>query len=758
MKFAAVFAFLLSGASAIPAPDNGDANLSKRATSFWYANMDHTGQYRGYAPDLDPDFSYPVFVAVNPGDGASIQTAINSGDGANRHPEWLASQPRVVYIPPGTYTISKTIHMNTDTILMGDATNPPIIKAAAGFSGDQTLISGQDPATGDSGELSFAVGLKNLILDTTSIPGGNAFTALWWGVAQAAQLQNVKITMASSVNGNGHTGIRLGRGSTLGLADVRVERGQNGIWHDGHQQALYKSIYFYQNTIGMLITGGNTISIIAPTFDTCGTGVRNTGGSPWIALIDAKSINSGITFITTVFPSFLIENLSKDTQSDIAIVNGATVLAGASHVDTFTYANTVGRNPTYGATTSKNTRPAALAPGGKYPVLPAPNYATNPVTDFINVKDPSQNGGHKVLGDHSIDESGVLNQVLQYAATNNKIAYFPFGKYRVDSTLFIPKGSRIVGEAWATITGNGAFFKDASNPKPVVAVGNGGDVGTAQIQDMRFTVSDVLPGAIIVQFNMAGTSPGQVALWNSLVTVGGTLGASALTNSCGDASNECKAAFIGIHLAPTSSAYIENVWNWVADHISEGFAGGSNIAAKGGVLVEATKGTWLHALGSEHWWLYQLNLRKASNVMVSLLQTETNYDQGDHTQQTPPAPWVADITNWGDPDFSWCGGGDTRCRMGFANYIQGGSNIYTYASASWAFFSGPGYQACAGQYQCQNYMHWITSTPTNLQAFGLCSKDTYATLHLADGTNLVTANGWTGSWPGSGGDVGRYTT
>jgi hypothetical protein len=31
---------------------------------------------------------------------------------------------------------------------------------------------GQDPATGQSGELSFAVGLKNLILDTTSIAGG----------------------------------------------------------------------------------------------------------------------------------------------------------------------------------------------------------------------------------------------------------------------------------------------------------------------------------------------------------------------------------------------------------------------------------------------------------------------------------------------------------------------------------------------------------------------------------------------------------
>lgn len=271
---------------------------------------------------------------------------------------------------------------------------------------------------------------------------------------------------------------------------------------------------------------------------------------------------------------------------------------------------------------------------------------------------------------------------------------------------------------------------------------------------------------------MAGTSPGQVALWNSIVTVGGTLGASALTNTCTDSRNECKGAFIGIHLAPTSSAYIENVWNWVADHMIEG-SGGSSIAGKGGVLVEATQGTWLHGIGSEHWWLYQLNFRKASNVMVSLLQSETNYDQGDNTQQIAPAPWTADVKNWGDPDFSWCGGGDTRCRMGFANYIQGGSNIYTYASASWVFFKGPGYQQCGGSLgMCQSILiprriawnfetdcetddiHWISETPTNLQAFGLCTKDSYAGLRLADGSKLVTANGWSGSWTG---DVGRYT-
>ncbi|KAK6828307.1 glycoside hydrolase family 55 protein [Apiospora arundinis] len=736
-------------------------DLGSRATGFWYANMDHTGNSRGYAPDLDQDFNYAVYKAVKAGDGNGIQAAINDGtNGAKRHGQWLASQPRVVYLPPGTYEVSKTIYMNTDTIIMGDATNPPIIKAASNFwSNDATLFSGQDPATGVSGELSFTVGLKNVILDTTSIPGGNEFLALWWGVAQGAQLQNVKIKMASSSNGKGHTGIRLGRGSTLGLSDVRIEKGQNGVWHDGHQQALYKGLYFYQNTIGMLISGGNTISIIGATFDTCGTGVRVTGGSPWVALIDATSKNSGVTFVTTTYPSWMIENLSKDTNSDVAQVPEGTVIGSASHVDTFTYGNTVGRNPIYGDTKSANARPAALAPNGKYPVTPAPNYANNPASDFVNVKDPAQNGGVKVLGDNTIDEAAALNKVLAFAAGQNKIAYFPFGKYRVDSTLLIPKGSRIVGEAWATITGNGAYFKDSANPKAVVSVGNAGDVGMAQIQDMRFTVSDVLPGAIIVQFNMAGSSPGQVGLWNSLITVGGTRGASALTNTCGDANNQCRGAFLGLHFTKTSSAYVENVWNWVADHTTEDFSGGSNIAGKGGALVESTKGTWLHALGSEHWWLYQLSLRGASNVMVSLLQTETNYDQGDNVAKgsIPPAPWTADVQGWGDPDFSWCGGGDTRCRMGFANYIQGGSNIYTYASASWAFFSGPGYQACAGNFQCQNYMNWITQTPQNLQAFGLCSKDSWSVLRLADGSAIETQKGFQGSWPGGGGLVGRYT-
>ncbi|KAK3904930.1 glycoside hydrolase [Staphylotrichum tortipilum] len=751
----------LAGVVASPTPglEKSPVVSPRQASSFWYSNIDHTtGNVRGYAPDLDGDYVYQVYKAVAPGDGAGIQAAINAGtNGAQRHGQWFASQPRVVYIPPGEYLISKTIQMNTDTILMGDATNPPVLKAASGFNGD-TLLNGQDPATDISGELSFTVALKNIVLDTTNIAGGLSFVALYWGVAQGSHLQNVKIHMPYSVNGAGHSGIKLGRGSTLAVSDVRIEGGQNGIWYNGHQQALFKSITFFQNTVGMLIDGGSTISLINPTFNTVGTCILNTGGAPFIALIDATSTNSGVTLKTTSWPSYIIENLTRDTlHADVAQGPGTFTLPASLHIPQFTYGNTVAHNPIYAPITTTLSRPAALAPNGRYPAIPAPNYATTPVSGFLNVKDPAQNGGRTVHGDNSLDESAALNAILQLAAQQNKIAYFPFGKYRVDSTLLIPKGSRVVGEAWATIVGFGAYFKDAANPKPVVQIGLPGDVGVAQVQDMRFTVGDILPGAVILRVDLAGANPGDVGIWNCLVTVGGTRGAWPLTDGCRDAKNECKAAFLGIHLAPTSSAYVENVWNWVADHVAEDFNGGSNIAAGRGVLVEATRGTWLHALGSEHWWLYQLNFRKAENVMVSLLQSETNYDQGDNNQMLVPAPWAVDEAGWGDPTFAGCATGDKRCRMGYANYFNGGREIHTYASASWAFFSGPGYQGCAGTYQCQKHMHFVKETPVGLQAFGLCSKDATAVLRLADGTEVITSQGFTGSWPGGGGDVGRYT-
>ncbi|KAG6013810.1 hypothetical protein E4U54_006314 [Claviceps lovelessii] len=738
------------------------ATVAVADSAFWYSKMDHEGgNARGYAPDLENDQTYPVYMAVNASDGNGIQNAIDDNRGRERLPQWWASQPRIVYLPPGTYEVSSQIRMRTGTVLMGDAINPPVIKPSKDFEGEQQLIKGFDEEHISGGELGFTIGLKNLIIDTTNIDADAPFKAVNWRVAQGSQMQNVRIIMPKCGELGGHTGIWVGQGSSLGISNVRVEQGWNGICHNDHQQMAYKNIEFYHNINGMRIEGGSVITITGSTFENVGSPVIHTRGTPWIALIDCISMNSGVTFQTADYPSLLIENLHKDTTNDVVRwTDGRTVLDGLErHTDQFTYANTYARDPAYGPTLySASNRPGVLVRNGSYPSLAAPNYRDKTVDDFINVKDPHQNGGHRVLGDHTIDEAAVLNEVLQYAALHRKIVYFPFGKYRVDSTLYVPPGTQIVGEAWATIMGSGSYFKDENNPKPIVLVGKSGERGIAHIQDMRITVAEPLAGAILVQVNMAGKEAGDVAIWNSLITVGGTAGSDGINRECRDPGNECKGAFLGLHLTKTSSAYIENTWVWVADHNSEG-GGGCNIAAKGGVLVQATKGTWLHALGVEHWWLYQLNLWEARNVFVSLLQAETNYDQGSLTWQAPPAPWKPDPQGWNDPEFDWCKT-DGRCRKGFSNYITGGSGIRHYASAAWDFFRGPNYNACNGtgvdKMDCSDVLHWIAKTPSDFQMFGICSKSSFNALRLENSTFVPSIPDFMGGWPYVGADLGVY--
>lgn len=72
------------------------ATVAVADSAFWYSKMDHEGgNARGYAPDLENDQTYPVYMAVNASDGNGIQNAIDDNRGRERLPQWWASQPRV---------------------------------------------------------------------------------------------------------------------------------------------------------------------------------------------------------------------------------------------------------------------------------------------------------------------------------------------------------------------------------------------------------------------------------------------------------------------------------------------------------------------------------------------------------------------------------------------------------------------------------------------------------------------------------------
>lgn len=198
------------------------------ASRYWLDEQDHTGNARGYAPFLGTDFTYPVYRNVraygavgngNNDDTNALQNAINTdGKGGTRYKNEVTTRPAEVFVPGGTYKISKTIDLRLNTILVGDPNDRPIFKASSDFSGG-SLINGYDFATdGSVGTTNFLVAVKNIVIDTTNINKGKGVIALNWGVAQGCQLANIRIQMPS--NSGGHIGIAIDQGSTISIGDI----------------------------------------------------------------------------------------------------------------------------------------------------------------------------------------------------------------------------------------------------------------------------------------------------------------------------------------------------------------------------------------------------------------------------------------------------------------------------------------------------------------------------------------------------------
>ena len=69
------------------------------------------------------------------------------------------------------------------------------------------------------------------------------------------------------------------------------------------------------------------------------------------------------------------------------------------------------------------------------------------------------------------------------------------GHYIVTSTVTIPAGTRLVGEAWSVLAGSGPAFQDQDNPQVVIKVGEEeGCQGVVEITDVVF--STVGPGKL----------------------------------------------------------------------------------------------------------------------------------------------------------------------------------------------------------------------------------------------------------------------
>ncbi|KAK0748997.1 glycoside hydrolase family 55 protein [Schizothecium vesticola] len=690
------FLFALSGIQACAA-----------ASKFWYENIKHNG----ISASIPNGNNWTVFRNVKDygakGDGttddtAAIQRAITTGNSASTRETGRfgsTGQPAVVYFPVGTYLVKATIRSAVGTLLMGDPLDKPTIKASADFAGAQLLFGRDKQFTGLVG---FYHGVKGLVLDSTAVARTKAITLLEWSVSQNNILSDVVFRMP--VGADGHTGIATtGLNSGLIMNELVFEGGGTGI-------SLAATQYHLKNLVfNNVKTGVKFMNLLQATaqglrFSSCSVGIDATVATMgMLNLIDSTATNTsalvtaGALSAGAVSGSLMLENIRVDGST--VRVSGTAVLTGSVEPGVSWIRGNVYKA---GSTSPQlltgqrvpTSRPDRLVNGtGFYYTIAQPTYSEYDVTQVINVKDVAQ---HPVAGDGVTDDTASLQAIVNAAAEKSNLVYFPHGIYLLSDTLFIPTGSRLVGEAWTQLSATGTRFANASRPHPMIQIGRPGDVGLAQLSDFVFTVADILPGAVLVEVNMAGPKPGDVALFNCHYRVGGARGSKTQT-ACANPQT-CLAARLSLHLTQHSSAYIENSWSWTADHDLDGGSGTVYPGTAGGFLIEAQNGTWILGSGIEHHVLYQVNIRNAKNVFIGLQEGESAYWQGTGNKLLAPEPWSKSLLA-SDPDFGWCAVDSAMCRMGLYQIVTSSTNLNLYSSGFWNFVGGPTRAMCTADCQ-----------------------------------------------------------
>ncbi|TFB00197.1 Glucan 1,3-beta-glucosidase [Trichoderma ghanense] len=761
MRFASLFLGLAAVVAGDPLPPAQGVE-ALHSSGYWYEKIQHNG----ISPFIADGKNWKVFRNVKTdfgakGDGitddwAAIQAAFDYANATESRSSgaWgTTGAPAVVYIPAGTYRLSKPLQSYVDTVVMGDPINRPVLQASPDFT-EPFLYLGFDPNYDST--TNFYVGLKNVVLDSTKVPLAHNITLLNWAVSQAVQLTNVLFNMPNG--GVAHTGLSMPQGgSPLIINDVVFQGGSVGI-RMNEQQYHFKGITFKNQDIGLKLDKLFEGTGQGLHFESCKVGIETTNNNTgFFALIDSTAKNVNILWNAAASPtaqgSMVLENVQVDkTVKSTVTAGGKSVLKGSVRPgQSWIWGNVYG--PSNGQRAEGKffpaSRPLALVDiTGSYHAVAPPTFQEYSVDQVINVKTVH---GLPVAGDGVTDDTKNLQKIINKAAGKN-VLFFPHGTYLVSDTLVVPPGSRFHGEVWSEISATGNKFKNANKPVAMVQVGKPGQVGVAQFVDMLFTVADILPGCKLVEVNMAGLRAGDVGFFNTHFRIGGARGSKVQTN-CDDPAT-CKAARLCAHLTTFSSSYWENSWCWSADHdLDDDF--GANPSTAGGFLVESTRATWMLGIGSEHNSLYQVNIYKAKNVFLGFQQSETPYWQGNNSGLLTPLPWTNSLLA-SDPDFSWCAADDAQCRMAVFQYIHDSSNVNAYGGGYWVFFNGINRDGCSAECQ-QNAV--IYADNQELYSYGVSTHNVRTMVLESERGKTVaevvdTANA--GGWQSHGGVMAAY--
>ncbi|EMC99022.1 glycoside hydrolase family 55 protein [Baudoinia panamericana UAMH 10762] len=738
---------------------------------YWLADIKHQG-IAAFNPSPD---TYQVFRNVKDfgavGDGvtddtAAINNAISSGGRLSPAQGGATTvTPAIVYFPPGVYAISASIIDYYYTQLIGNPNCLPTIRALPNFAGGLGMIDGDQYVAG--GNLGFGSTnvfwrqIRNFIIDMTLVPASSAITGIHWPTAQATSIQNVVFQM-STATGTQHQGIFIESGSGGFMNDLIFNGGLNGAVF-GNQQFTMRNLTFNNavTAIDQIWDWGWTYKSIS--INNCSIGLNMASGGSTaqsvgsVTFIDSQISNTVTGILTAHGPasqppaagSLILENVVfSNVEYAVAGANNATNLAGGSFTvaawgEGHQYTPTGPTN--FQGPITPNARPASLLqPGGKYYERSKPQYQQYGVSSFLSARDAGATGNGRT------DDTAALQAAIVSARTQNKILFVDQGDYLVSSTIYIPAGSRIVGESYSVILSSGAFFNNINSPQPVVRIGNSGESGSIEWSDMIVSTQGQQQGAILFEYNLNSPSSSPSGIWDVHSRVGGFAGSNLQLAQCPTTPNttvtsanlnqQCIAAFMTMHLTQSSSGlYLENVWLWVADHdVEDPQQRQITIYAGRGLLDQSTAGTfWLVGTAVEHHTLYQYQFANTQNVFAGQIQTETPYYQPN---PSAPIPWPYQA-QYSDPQFPTAtvtaDGLVIPDADAWGLRIVGSSTILVYGAGLYSFFNNYS-TTCSNQgngEQCQ-YRIFEVLNSTGISVYNLNTVGTHEMIEQ-DGTNLA---------------------
>lgn len=165
-----------------------------------------------------------------------------------------------------------------------------------------------------------------------------------------------------------------------------------------------------------------------------------------------------------------------------------------------------------------------------------------------------------MTGDGVADDTACLQKLFSTPG----YVFVPAGVYRVNDTVKVTSGLKIVGEAWSSIAASGDKFKDMSKPHVIVQVGEKGQTGDVEISDIIFQGEGPMAGAVLVEWNIRASSPGSAGMWDTHFRIGGNAGSRLVAKDCprltGAINPNCIAVNLMMHITPFASGYFENNW------------------------------------------------------------------------------------------------------------------------------------------------------------------------------------------------------